>query len=60
MGKENQMDSRIGFVNTYPPTHCGIAAFSFSLMIAKDIFWPAMVTQYLPIASILTYYRLSV
>ena len=28
------MSIRFGFVSTYPPTHCGIATFSFSLMEA--------------------------
>ncbi|MBI3430559.1 MAG: glycosyltransferase [Actinobacteria bacterium] len=28
------MSIRFGFVSTYPPTHCGIATFSFSLMNA--------------------------
>lgn len=30
------MDARIGFVSTYPPTNCGIATFSSSLMVAMD------------------------
>jgi hypothetical protein len=28
------MGTRFGFVNTYPPTHCGIATFSASLISA--------------------------
>lgn len=28
------MSIRFGFVGTYPPTHCGVATFSFSLMNA--------------------------
>jgi len=28
------MSIRFGFVSTYPPTHCGVATFSFSLMNA--------------------------
>lgn len=30
------MDVRIGFVSTYPPTNCGIATFSYSLMAAME------------------------
>lgn len=30
------MSIRFGFVGTYPPTHCGIATFSYALMKAID------------------------